>query len=97
MQIKEISTKEISSGWNRANNDDDGVLPCRLCPRVVVVVGLLCFDDPYGYAVEPIVPYRSKVIFQTKRPRGFTPCADEKKWSPCIGMSLYMFVTLSSR
>ena len=40
--------------------------PCRLCPHVVVVVGLVCANDPWGYAVEPLMPVRSKVRRQTK-------------------------------
>ena len=44
--------------------------PCRLCPHVAVVVGLVCFDDPWGYAVEPLMPDRSKVRFQFKRDTG---------------------------
>ena len=35
----------------------------RLCPHVVVVVGLLCFDDPWGYVVEPLMPDRPMVRF----------------------------------
>ena len=38
--------------------------------RVVVVVGFMCFDDPWDYAVEPLMPDRSKVRFQTKRDTG---------------------------
>ena len=34
--------------------------------HVVIVVGLVCFVDPWGYAVEAHVPERSKVRFQTK-------------------------------
>ena len=41
--------------------------PCRLCPHVVVVVGLVCFEDPWSYAVEPLIPDRPKVRFQNKR------------------------------
>ena len=32
--------------------------PCRLCPYVVIVVGLVCVNDPWGYAgyaVEPLM------------------------------------------
>ena len=29
--------------------------PCRLCRHVVVVVGLVCFDDLCGYAVDPLI------------------------------------------
>ena len=29
--------------------------PCQQCPHVVVVVGLECFSDLLGYAVEPLV------------------------------------------
>ena len=43
--------------------------PCRLCLHVVIVVGLVCFGDPWGYAVEALIPDRSKVRFHTK-------CAD---------------------
>ena len=39
-------------------------------PNVVVVVGLVCFDDLWGYAVEPLMPDRPKVRFQTKRDTG---------------------------
>ena len=44
--------------------------PCRLCPHVVVVVGFVCVSDPWGYAVEPHMPDRSKVRRQTKRNAG---------------------------
>ena len=44
--------------------------PCRLCPYVVVVVGLVCFDDPWAYAVGIIMPDRPQVRFQTKRDTG---------------------------
>ena len=37
---------------------------------VVIVVGLMCFDDPWGYAVEPLMPDRFQVRFQTKRDTG---------------------------
>ena len=40
--------------------------PCRLCPHVVIVVGLVCVNNPWGYAVEPLMPDRSKVRVQTK-------------------------------
>ena len=40
---------------------------CQLCSHAVVVVGFVCFDDPWGYAVGPLMPDRSKVRFQTKR------------------------------
>ena len=39
-------------------------------PHVVFVVGRVCFDDPWGYAVEPLVPDRSKMRLQTKRDTG---------------------------
>ena len=38
------------------------VLPCRLCPHVVVMVGLEHFDDPWGYAVEPLLGRRVVVV-----------------------------------
>ena len=41
-----------------------------LSTHVVVVVGLVCFDDPWGYAVEPLMLDRSKLKFQTKRDTG---------------------------
>ena len=44
--------------------------PCQLCAHVVVVVGLVCFNDPWGYTVEPLMPDRSRVSFQTKRDTG---------------------------
>ena len=28
--------------------------PCQLCPHVVVVVGFVYFNAPWGYAVEPL-------------------------------------------
>ena len=34
--------------------------PCRLCPHVIIVVGLDRFDDVWGYAVVPLMPGRSK-------------------------------------
>ena len=37
---------------------------CLLCPHVVVA-GLVCFDDPWGYAIEPLMP--DKVRLRTKR------------------------------
>ena len=48
--------------------------PCRLCQHVVLVVRLVCFDDPWGYPVESLMPGRSKVRRQTKRPAVY-PCA----------------------
>ena len=42
----------------------------RLCPHVVVVVRLVCVNDPWGYVVEPLMPDRSKVRCQTKRDTG---------------------------
>ena len=36
----------------------------------VVMVGLESFNDLWGYAVEPLMPIRSKVKFQTKRNTG---------------------------
>ena len=51
------------------------ILPCQLCPHVVVVVGLVCFDDPWGYAIELLMPDRYNVRFQTKRDTGaYTVC-----------------------
>ena len=41
--------------------------PCRLFPHVVVI-GLERFS--WGYAVEPLMPDRSKVRRQTKRDTG---------------------------
>ena len=41
--------------------------PCRLCPHVVVAIGLERLNDLWGYAVEPLMPDRFKVRFQTKR------------------------------
>ena len=35
---------------------------CRLCPHVVVVVGLVYINDPWGYAVKPLM-----VRLQTER------------------------------
>ena len=46
-----------------------------IVPHVVVVVGLVCINDPWSYAVEPLMPDRSKVRNQTSGTRGFTPCA----------------------
>ena len=40
--------------------------PCRLCSHVVVVIGLVCVNDPWGYAVELLMSDRSKVRRQTK-------------------------------
>ena len=42
----------------------------ELCTHVVVVVGLVCFDDLWGYAVEPLMRDRPKVRSQTKRDTG---------------------------
>ena len=39
----------------------------RLCPHAVVVVDLVCVNDPWGYAVEPIMSDRFKVRRQVKR------------------------------
>ena len=44
-----------------------GRVPCQLCPHVVIEVGLVCFNDLWSYAVEPIMPDGSKVRLQTKR------------------------------
>ena len=43
---------------------------CRLCRHIVVVVGLVCVNDPIRYAVELLMPDRSKVRHQTKRDKG---------------------------
>ena len=43
---------------------------------VVVVTGLVCVNDPWSYAVEPPMPYRSKVRRQTKRDWGVYSCVD---------------------
>ena len=45
-------------------------LGSTVSPHVVVVVGLVCFNDPWGYAVEPLMADRSKVRCQTKRDTG---------------------------
>ena len=45
-------------------------LPWRLCPHVVVVMGFERFNDLSGYTVEPLMPDRSKVRFQTKGDTG---------------------------
>ena len=44
-------------------------VPCQLCP-LVVVVGLECFSDLWGYTVKPLMPDRSKVTFQTNKDTG---------------------------
>ena len=31
------------------------IYPCRLCPHVVVVVVVICFNNPWGYSVEPLM------------------------------------------
>ena len=41
--------------------------PCRLCPHT---------NDPWGYAVEPLMPDRSKVRSRPSALRGFKPRAD---------------------
>ena len=38
--------------------------PCRLCPHVIVVMGLKRINDLWNYAVEPNMPARFKVRFQ---------------------------------
>ena len=35
--------------------------PCRQCPHVVVVIELVCVNDPWGYPVVQLMPDRSKV------------------------------------
>ena len=40
--------------------------PCRLCPHAVCVVELECFNDLWGYAVEPLTPDSYKVILKKK-------------------------------
>ena len=45
-------------------------LDYRLCPHVVVVVGLECFDDIWCYAGNPLVPDGPKVRLPTKRDTG---------------------------
>ena len=37
-----------------------------MCPYVVVMVGLVCRNDPWGYAVEPLILDRCNVRRQTK-------------------------------
>ena len=37
------------------------------CPHVVVMVGLVCINDPWGYMGEPLMPEWSMVRRQTKR------------------------------
>ena len=59
-----------------SKTDFQGFLtPCRQCPHVVVVAGFVCVNDPCGYAVEPLMPDRSKVRRQTKRDTEVYPCA----------------------
>ena len=41
-----------------------------LRPHVVVVSGLMCFDDPLDYVVKSLMPDRPKVRFQTMRDTG---------------------------
>ena len=48
---------------------------CVPTPHVVVVVGLVHVSHPWGYAVELLMPVRSKVKFQTKWVKGSTPWA----------------------
>ena len=40
--------------------------PYRLCPHVVVMVALVCVNDPWGYAVKPLMPDRSKLKRRTR-------------------------------
>ena len=40
--------------------------PCRLCLHVFALVGLVCINDPWSYALEPLMPDRSKVRCQSK-------------------------------
>ena len=42
----------------------------RLFTHVVFVVGFVCFDAPWDYAVEPLMPDKSTVSIQTKRDTG---------------------------
>ena len=60
--------------------------PCQLCPHVVVVVGLVCVNDPWGYAVEPLMPDRSKMRRQIKRDTGVY--AARGRWSFASGTRL---------
>ena len=41
-----------------------------MCPHVVVVVRFVCVNDPWSYALELLMPDRSKVKLQTKRDTG---------------------------
>ena len=60
---------EGDGGTNRFQRKEDGRVhkkckeafaqdraSCRLCPHVVVVVGLVWVNDPRGYVVEPLMP-----------------------------------------
>ena len=47
-----------------------GSVSLSTVPLIAVMVGLECFNDLWGYAVDPLMPVRSKVRFQTKRDTG---------------------------
>ena len=57
-------------------------------PHFLVVVGFVCFDIAWSYAVEPLMPVRSKVIFQTKRDTGVY--AARGRWRFASGMRLFI-------
>ena len=44
--------------------------PADCVTMLCLVVGLERFNDLWDYAVEPLIPDRSKVRFQTKRDKG---------------------------
>ena len=60
----------------------EGIILNTMCscsaahPHGIVVVGLVCLNDPWSYPVEPLTPNRSKMRRQTKRDTGITPRAD---------------------
>ena len=69
--LKDAGYKTFYAGKYLNEVSKAGNSPCRLCLHVVVV-GFVCFEDPWGYAVEPD---RAKVRFQTKLDPRFAPCA----------------------
>ena len=78
----------LCSAVRRKSVPTTDMFPCRQCPHVVVVVDLVCVSDPWGYAVEPLMPERSKVRRQTKRDMGVY--ATRRWWRFASGTRLFI-------
>ena len=67
-----VPSRIVSLGYRGESLSYPMCYPCQLCPQVVDVVELVCFNDLWGtYMVESLIPSdRSKLRFQTKKDTG---------------------------